>query len=263
MGLGKLKIEGEFKGRVMAPHLADEQHPEGLGFRVRRFNPDILQSNAIFSSAIDALRAKYKVVVIPGLDHEQADSTPTANMGWRWGHTGNRPIDKLPHVDELRSVGLYAQDDTTPPRRLAVCTFKEGCAAYLKALEYSVGRNTNWHAGYPLEQLMLAFREVDHTSRYFASNGVDRIRYIMPSGPDSDPFKRAWLTEEFESNFVKKVHRELGIGGPKPKALVHTHKKGTLVAVSGDVFHFSAGGNLNSGTIRFTFLGEFNRKEGK
>jgi len=47
----------------MAPHLADEAHPEGLGFNVTSFDPAILESNLIFSSAVDDLRAKFKLVI--------------------------------------------------------------------------------------------------------------------------------------------------------------------------------------------------------
>lgn len=83
--------------------------------------------------------------------------------------------------------------------------------------------------------------------RHTAHRGVDGIRNIMPSGAG----ELVWCTSDFEGRFVDRMWTELGIDGSKPNAMLHTHQKGTLVAVSGDVFHFSAGGDLESGTVRF------------
>lgn len=266
----KPDINGEFVGTVMAPELACEQFPDGLGFKVDRFNPGILFTNSLFSSAIDELRVKYGAVFIPDIQSYQEPHFLDGYPYWRWGLTGTGPVAKMPHVDKLRSIGLYAKRDTHPqvaPRVLGVTTFERGYEAYLRTFDALVAEG----GGFLLPRARLdEIRECltewilgdAGKGRTAASLGVDIIRNLMPSGiyGQMNTPGQVLCTKNMEARFASRLHQELGIAEEKPKVLLNIHRRGTLSAVSGDVFHFSAGGDLDSGTVAFTFLREFGRE---
>lgn len=79
------RVDAEFEGDVIAPHLADDKHPEGLGFRARKFNPKILQNQDAFSSATQSFRDRYGAVILPGLSDADLNHVLNARPLWQWG----------------------------------------------------------------------------------------------------------------------------------------------------------------------------------
>lgn len=256
------KIDGQIAGQVMEPRLNDDKHPKGLGFKVTEFSPDVLRSRLAFSSAIAELMTEYKLVTFQ-LSAEQLSLLLNRRLAWCWGNTGTRPIDKMPHVDFLQPIGLLCHAEATSSgsqRYLGVTTFDRGYAAYIRTLEALLEEGKGLLCSKEQIQPVIdrlndwEFSPEAYKDRENAVVGVDRLRNQMPSGAYGGS---AFCTADFEARFVSRLHLELGVGTENPQALVHAHTKGSFAAVSADAFHFSAGGDLMSDTVRLVVLNEF------
>jgi hypothetical protein len=252
-------MEPSLRGAILRPDLADTMHPEGLGFCVDSFDEDLIEGRDRFARITADLRQRFGAVTIPGLTEIQQEYILNSKL-WRWGHTGNRPVDRVPHVDFNASIGLFAHADTPStesPRVLGVTTFERGCLAYASTLLGMIN-----HDGSPLPQettlrFVKCFIDLSQLSSQHAvrSTVYELVQMVRNAMPSNDPHlaQSALFPTSFEEEFVDRMCAHFGIHSPQ-NTLLHVHRKGTLVAVSGDVFHFSAGGNLESGTVRITRL---------
>ncbi len=256
-------MEPSLRGAILRPDLADTMHPEGLGFCVDSFDEDLIKSRKEFARITADLRQRFGAVTIPGLTEIQQEYILNSEL-WRWGQTGNRPVDKVPHVDFNASIGLFADADTPstePPRVLGVTTIWLGCVAYASTLLDMINHDGSLLPRETIYRLVRYFLDMAKLSsqhvvvRSKITKLVQEVQMIQNMMPSNNPHlaQSARFTTSFEEEFIDRMWTHLGIPSPQ-KTLLHVHRKGTLVAVSGDVFHFNAGGNLNSGTVRFTRL---------
>ncbi len=262
-------IDGNFEGRLLAPHLADDQNPDGLGVLVTDFNPEILETNFLFSSAIAGALGHYKFIVFPKLGSEQRAQVIGDDFGgWEWGQAGTAPSLSLPSTHFGHSVAFLCQEapgNGYPARSLAAMTFEQGYQSFLRVYDAMIAERPE---GLRISTMKARSNRRNLTERsggstFLESLGMGNILNGLPSGlygqmgGDS-----AWCTPAFEHELVKRFHAEIELGSNAPKAATRQLEAGDLIAVSRSAFHLNAGGDPSTGFLRFTPLSDWDGEDG-
>lgn len=263
----KPKIDGNLEGRILAPHLVDEQHPDGLGLSITEFDPAILETNFLFSSAIAQALNAYKFMVFPELKPEQRKKVLGDGFGgWQWGHAGNAPSLSLPSTRHGHSVAFFCQEVPGrgfPPRSLATMTFEQGYQSFLHVYDAMIAERPE---GLLISPMKAHYDRQNLTERSEGSAllqglGMGNILNTLPSGMYGQMGSAStWCTPAFERELVQRFHAEIGLKTDAPKAVVRELKVGDLIAVSREAFHLNAGGDPRTGYVRFTTLVDWDEK---
>lgn len=257
----KADIDGKLEGRILAPHLADEQSPNGLGVLATEFNPEILETNFLFSSALAGALEHYKFIIFPKLNPEQREQLLGEDFGgWEWGQAGTAPSVSLPSTHFGHSAAFFCQEEPGrghPPRSLAVMTFKQGYQSFLKVYDAMIAQRPE---GLRISPMKARYDRRNLTEKsgegaFLESLGMGNILNGLPSGLYGQMGgPSTWCTPAFERELVKRFHAEIGLGSDAPKAAVRQLEAGDLIAVSRSAFHFNGAGDPRTGFLRFTPL---------
>ncbi len=262
----KANLDGKFVGRILAPHLADEQSPDGLGVLLEEFDPAILGTNFLFSSAVADALGHYKMLVFPQLSEDQQRKVLEEGLGWQWGQAGTAPSLSLPSTHFGHSVGFLCQEEPGngyPPQSLAAMTFDQGYESFLRVYDAMIAERPEGLLISPMRarEKRRNLTERSKESHVLEGMGMANILNTLPSGMYGQMGSSSiWCTPEFEWELVQRFHAEVQLGSDAPKAVAHELKTGDLIAISRKAFHFNAGGDSRTGFLRFTQLRDWDEE---